>query len=340
MKKKTLAAFALALTTVTLGACGANQKLNFDPNWEQGILSEAIVATAEELSYVVEFEARSFIQKEYFTVEYCGANNSNPGEYTTKLEYLDDNTYSYTTTLTLPVKFTLKDGQFTEKTDSIQTQAVFKKADKSLQPVYSVKRVHCFSPNNVAATKLEDAYKEYDYEFRIDYKDDISGGTLKKTDFSQAFTLLLDKEKYPEGTSSHSFDVDGEKYSYLDNEQLLFALRGLPNNKISTAQTVNTYNASLMKVETVSITPSSSVKTKFNLALNGAAKAEQEIEYVPITIKTGNKDSLHSQTLWYAKTTDANNNRYRNVLLKMSVPLHYGIGDFTYTLESATFSAE
>ena len=126
MKKKTLAAFALALTTVALGSCASNQKLNFDPNWELGILSEATTATAEELKYKVTFTGSSFMQKDYFTVEYCGANNATPGEYTTMLEYLTDGTYSYTTTLTMPVKFKLKDGQFTEKTDTIQTKAVFK----------------------------------------------------------------------------------------------------------------------------------------------------------------------------------------------------------------------
>ena len=340
MKKKTLAAFALALTTFLLGACDAsNQKLNFDPNWELGTLSEATVASAEELTYSVKFEASSFLQQDYFTVEYCGANNSALGEYTTKLEYLTDGTYSYTTTLTMPVKFKLKDGQYKETTDSIQTQAIFKKADKTLQPIYSVKTVHCFAPNNVAATKLEDAYTEYEYEFRIDYNADLSGGTLKRTDLSEARTLL-DKERYPDGTSSASFSIDGSKYSYLDNEQLLFALRGLSNTAISSAKTINVYNASLMTVETVSTSPSSSVKTKFNFSLNGADAAEHEIEYTPVSIKTGNKDSQISHTLWYAKTTNANNNRYRNVLLKMSVPLHYGLGEFTYTLKSANFSAE
>lgn len=339
MKKKTLAAFALALTTVALGSCASAQKLNFDPNWQLGILSEATTAAAEELTYSVTFKGNSFTQKEYFTVEYCGDSNSTPGSYATKLEYLTDDTYSYTTTLTMPVKFTLKDGQFEEKTDTIQTQAVFKKADESLQPIYSVKTVKCFAPNNVAATELQKAYTAYDYEFRIDYNADLTGGTLTKTDFSTERTLL-NKDSYPEGKSTHSFGIDGAKYSYLDNEQLLFALRGLPSAKISSAQTINVYNASLMKVETVSTTPSTSVKTNFSFALNGASKAEHEIEYVPLTIKTGNKEAQISHELWYAKMTDANNNRYRNVLLKMVVPIHYGLGEFTYSLASAVFSAE
>ena len=340
MKKKLIAATALALSTVTLAACGAtNEKLTLSPNWEIGIISEATTATAEELTYSVTFKESSFLQKDYYTVEYCGKENAAPGVYTTKLEYLSDNTYRYTTSLTMQVTFTLADGQTETKTDSVQTTAIFKKADKSLQPISSKKTVLCYSPNNVAATALDKAYTEYHYEFSIEYADDLSGGTLTKTDLSEARTLL-EKENYPDGKDYKSFSIDNKKYTYLDNEQLLCALRAIPNSSIASSKTVNVYNASLMTVETVTTTPSTAAKTKFNFALNGEASSEHEIEYTPLTIKTGNKDSLLSHTLWYAKTTDANNNKYRNVLLKMSVPLHFGMGTLTYELTAATFSAE
>jgi len=132
MKKKLIAATALALSTFALASCGAtNQKLTLSPNWEIGILSEATTATAEELTYSVTFEENSFMQKDHFTVEYCGKDNSTPGTYTTKLEYLADNTYRYTTVLTLPVTFTIVGGESVTKTDEIETVALFHKADKS-----------------------------------------------------------------------------------------------------------------------------------------------------------------------------------------------------------------
>jgi len=340
MKKKLIAATALALSTFALASCGAtNQKLTLSPNWEIGILSEATTATAEELTYSVTFEENSFMQKDHFTVEYCGKDNSTPGTYTTKLEYLADNTYRYTTVLTLPVTFTIVGGESVTKTDEIETVALFHKADKSLQPISSKKTVLCHSPNNVQATKLENAFTEFHYEFFIEYKDDLSGGTLTKTDLSEKRTLL-NKEAYPEGKTSSGFSISGDKYTYFDNEQLLFALRAIPNTSITTSKTVNVYNASLMTVETVTSTPSSAAKTKFSFALNDAATAEHEIEYTPLAIKTGNKDSQLSHTLWYAKMTDSDNNKYRNVLLKMTVPMHYGLGTLTYALTDATFCKE
>ncbi len=350
MKKKFFAALALALCASTITACAApNQTVTFAPNWESNIISEANTATTEELSYEVKFEGQSFLNKEYYTVEYCGKDNSKPGTYTTKLEYLADNTYRYSTSLTIDVTFTLASGASATKTDRITTQTTFKKADSSLQPISSLKSVHAHSPNDYAALVLENVYNdegvltekgaftEYQYEFKIEYKDDLSGGVLTKTDLSTHKTLLLPKD---EPTKTVPFSITDKKYTYLDNEQYLFALRGISSEQLASAKTVSMFNASLEAMETVATTPSSAAKTSFDLILNGGEKKGYEIEYIPLTIKTNNKDADLAQTLWYAKTTNSNDNLYRNVLLKMTVPMSYGLGSLIYTLHSANFAKE
>ncbi len=333
MKKKIFAALALALSTVALASCGAsNQKLIFNANWQQQTLKEFSDASAEELTYEVKFEQSSFIQKESFTVEYCGKNNSTPGTYTTKLEYLPENsTYRYSTELTIDVTFTLADGQFETKTDTVSSVAIFKKADQSLTPISSRKTVLCHSPNNVSAEKLEHTYTKYNYSFDVEYSYDgstLTGGTLTKTDYIG--TLLKTSPV------SHDFDIEMKKYSYLDNEQLLFALRGL--SAFSGEKKVNTFNASLNAVEEMTITPSSDIKTDFTFSLDGGEQTTKTINYIPVSLKSNNKNNQITQTLWYAKTLESNNNVYRNVLLKMSVPMHYGLGTLTYTLKDAKFS--
>lgn len=333
MKKKLFAALALALSTVALASCGANnQKLIFSANWQQQTLKELSDATAEELTYEVKFEENSFLQKEYFTVEYCGKNNSNPGTYTTKLEYLPENsTYRYSTELTIDVTFTLADGQFETKTDTVSSVAIFKKADQSLTPLSSRKTVLCHSPNNVAAATLEQTYTEYNYAFDIEYAYDgntLTGGKVTKTDYNGK--LLTSSP------STSDFDIELKKLTYLDNEQLLFALRGI--SALSGEKKVNTFNASLNAVEEMSITPSSDVKTDFTFSLDGGETTTKTIEYIPVALKSNNKNNQITQTLWYAKTLESNNNVYRNVLLKMSVPMHYYLGTLTYTLKDAKFS--
>ena len=341
MNKKIIAAIALSLSTLTLVACGTPAKPSFSANWKSNVLSKEFKATTETLEYSVTFEKNSFLQKDYFTIEYCGENNSKPGTYTTTLEYLDDETYKYTTTLSVPVTYTLTSNSAESKdfTDTVQTETVFKKTDNYLQPIYSKKSAHCYSVCNVKTTNLENAYREYNYEFAISYADDLTSGVLTRTDRSNPRTLLSDK-MYPDGVATSNFTIDQKKYIYLDNEQLLFALRGLSNKQISSAKTFLTYNASTVSTETASTTADTAVKTNFTLALNGAEAKDYSILYTPVTLKSGNKNAVLSQELWYAQTTSNTMNEFRNVLLRMKTPIYYGIGYLTYTLKSANFSQE
>ena len=351
MKKKLFATIALILSTLALASCTAsNQTLTFSPNWEKTIITEATTASVEELTYLVEHEESSFLHKDYYTVQYCYAEGAKKaGVYTTKLEYLTNSTYRYTTSLTVDVTFTLTaSGQSVTKTDTVTSEAIFKKADHSLQPISSKKTVKAHSPRDLEVTALETeydaegkitqvgAYIEYDYEFAITYNDDLSGGTLLKTDNSEHGTLYL-----PDNQKEINFSINDDKYTYLDNEQYLFALRGISSEQLGSAsKTVNMYNASLMTMETAATTPSTAAKTTFSLQLNGGERTDYEIDYIPLTIKTSNKNAVVSQTLWYAKTTDGINNQFRNVLLKMEVPMHFGLGRLIYKLQSANFSVE
>ena len=348
MKKKLFATIALTLSTLTLAACNpSNQTLNFSANWQKAVLSEAATASeAEELTYLVEHEESSFLHKDFFNVKYCYADGAKKaGVYTTKLEYLTNSTYRYTTSLTVDVTFILASGESVTKTDEVSSEAIFKKADASLQPISSKKTVKAHAPRDLDVTALETeydeegqvtqvgAYIEYDYEFAITYNEDLSGGKLTKTDNSKYHTLGLKDDK-----KEITFSIEDKKYTYLDNEQYLFALRGISSEKLASAsKTVSMYNASLMTMETVATTPSTAAKESFTLQLNGEASKDYEIEYVPLTVKTSNKNVNLSQTLWYAKTTDSNDNTFRNVLLKMSAPMHFGLGTLVYKLQSAKF---
>lgn len=339
MKKKFIAACALVLSALAFTACGStNQKLTFDPNWRSNVLSETPAGTKETLTYKIEFEENSFLQKDYFTVKYCAT----PGSYVTTLEYLEDDTYKYVTELSVPVEYTMTADKTQTKafTDVIKTETVFKKASEYLKPVYSKETAHCYSPNNFATPKIEYAYTEYHYEFLTEYNDSLTKGTLTRTDKTPQPRTLLPENRYPGGVSKTSFEIDQKKYTYLENDQLLFAFRGLSNSAIAVSKTVSVYNASLLSMERITTTPAESAKTTFNLSIGGQETKPYTIEYTPISIKSDNKNSGISQTLWYAKTTSNTANQFRNALLKIVVPMHFGLGTLTYTLTKADFSVQ
>lgn len=341
MKKKLIATLAIALSAMTITACSTTSKPTFTPNWQSNVLSKEFKGTTETLVYDVTFEKTAFLQKDYYTVEYCGQDNSVPGTYTTKLEFLDDGTYKYSTDLSATVTYTMTNDPASQAvfTDSVKTEVIFHQTGKFLQPISSKKTVHCYSPKNAAATELKYAYTEFNYEFFIEYNEDLTQGTLTRTDYSNPRTLLS-SSRYPDGVAQLSFEIDQKKYLYLDNEQLLLALRALSNKELASAKKLLSYNASMLTVDSFSTTPGTAAKTNFELALNGEEAKSYAIDYTPVTLKNEGKNATLTQELWYAQTTESTTNKYRNVLLKMVTPIHYNIGRLTYSLRSATFSNE
>ncbi len=338
MKKKILATIALTLSAITLTACGATSKPSFTPNWQSNSLSKEFKQSTETLVYDVTFEKSDFLQSEYFSVQYC-TNGEASNSYTTTLECLDDGTYKYSTDLSVNLTYTMANDatQTATFTDSVKTEVVFHQVGKYMQPVYSKKTAHCYSPTKAAATELKYAYSEYNYEFLIEYNADITAGTLTRKDFSENPRTLLSVQRYPDGVATHNFEIDQKKLLCLDNEQLLFALRGLSNKEIASGKSFNVYNASMLTMEKVTTTPGSEAKTAFTLSINGAEPKSYQISYTPLTMKINGRNATLSQELWYAQTTSSTINEYRNVLLKMVTPMHSNIGSLTYTLRSATF---
>lgn len=335
MKKKAFATLCVALGSVMLVGCNqASQKLQFNTNWSLNTMNDTPISTKETLTYEVDFVATTFLQAEYFSVAYCKdeAGKSKLGSYVTTLEGKGDG-YLYTTTLTLPVSYTFG-GETVVFEDVITTSVEFKNAKFSLAPISSIKTIECHAPRNSKPSSLEDCYIDYSYSVTTTYNADCTAGTTVMLDSSEMGTLY-DKKKFPNGQTIE-FSINQEKYSYLDNEQLLFALRGISNSAFATAKSVNVYNASQKTVQLVSIKPETDDSEKYDFTVGGVALPENTaIEYTPVQISL---PKGAAQTLHYARTTDDANNVYRNVLLYMRVPVSYNIGYLEYTLKDAVFA--
>lgn len=126
----------------------------------------------------------------------------------------------------------------------------------------------------------------------------------------------------------------GDGYSYIDNEELLFALRGI---SYASAQQFQVYNASVRRVQNVRVSPSSSDSDEFEFSLGGQTSA-RAIEYYPLSISISESNPGATQTAWYAATTSASNNVYRNVMLRLETPISYNLGSLVYELQSAEFA--
>lgn len=317
--KKLLSAIALTLCATTLTACaGANSKVTFNEFWleDVGIAPNVSAETVlEALTYGVTFEKDLGLDENY-TIDYQN------GVYTTKLT-LNQGVYRYETSLSIDVTYTVGDKSET-KSDSILSWVEFKKNAK-LQPIKSHKEIVCHSPANGGGLEIEDCYAKYDYTVDTTYNENgLSGKSVIVNNDPEANN---DKQE-------QTFTVE-DKYTCLDNEQLLFALRGL-SQSISTAS-LSVYAPFSGVVQAINLTYSFLEKgSEFSFEKNGVS-VKQVINYYPVSVKINAQLPGATQTVWIAETTNARANTFRNLILQFETPLSYNLGSLIYKLKSASF---
>ena len=86
-------------------------------------------------------------------------------------------------------------------------------------------------------------------------------------------------------------------------------------------------------MQKIDLTFASETGGEFSYLLNGE-EVKTTITYRPISLTIDDRNPGGTQTAWIAKTSNASNNTYRNMMLKLSVPLSYSLGNLVYTLSA------
>ena len=323
MKPKRLLALLPVLPLSLLCACGgAISDLSFNANWYRNTSLRAnLEGTLEQLEYAVTFDAAD---KHGFAVSYSD------GVYKTELKNgqvdLDDSKregYIYTTDLTINVCFELNGERSEVFEDRVHTEVQFLSAADGLRPVKSYMEVYCHAPMTDAPVTLSGAYAENNFSYAVEYDDEL---TRAETEFCN-----LVSESKP---VSKSFKLKGAG-SFLDNEQILFALRGVD---LSIGSTFRSINYVQNKPEQISFTNLGVNTAAVDFEMDGTQVQLEELAVYTVSLNYSSSDAGQPQSLVYAQTTDPAANIYRNVLLERKVPLYYTLGTLTYKLGKATFT--
>ena len=324
-KKKSFILISAVLSAVLFASCSTSVSTNFSANWYENTGNNTVApGTNETLVYNVEKKADSGLNSSY-SVEY------QKGTYTTTLSTEqraneDGKTelfYSYQTKLEISVQFLFGAEVSEVFNDVLTSKVLFRSTQLGLQPIYSEKEVYSHSPINIAPSSLEGCYAEYHYKVVTEYRDKCTAGTATLTDLSE--------ENGTEQTTNFSISDD---YSYIDNEELLFAIRGM---SLTTSEQLLVYNASTESVQTVKVVPAEEADDEFEFEVDGQA-SKKTITYRPVSIAINATNPGATQTAYYAKTVAATNNTWRNVMLKLETPISYNLGTLVYTLKSASFA--
>ena len=327
--KKLLSVCALATSCLLFASCGnTSSKMSFSANWYQDTTSKTISQNVETLVYSItpSYEGYTGLSEDYFKTTYS------TGTYTTTLtpiSYEGETIYQYTTRSEIGVSFFHKStGESTQAfTDVVESTVLFTGIyNGGLRPIKSTKTIQSHTPINGTPANKDQCYVYYHYSVETTYDTD-GNGTCVLTDFEGN---ILDKKRE---TQTNTFAIESQQYTYLDNEQVLFALRGAPTE----ANKFLCYNSSTNSVQTIKLSVASEEGATYKFSLNGENK-ELNIAAIPVSIEIDSINSGGPQKIWYAKTTDVKNNVYRNVMLKFETPIAYNIGKLVYTLTSATFA--
>ena len=337
MKKIRMAGLILLAPLTLLCACSGGVPLSFSANWYRNTaLGGSVGDTLEELTYEVTFTPAEDTSGG-FSVEY------DTGSYTTKLinsnlTLSDGSTkegYIYTTELTISGRYLLAGKASETFTDSVKSTVYFLPVSYGLQPVKSEKEVVSTSPETSSPASLEDAFRTYHYTYDVSYDAGLTTATAVYTDLTEYKTE--EGETVRRDPETREFDIAGDT-TYLDNEQILFALRGLTLTNAVAFRTLNTVTGMVTEVTNSSqASAPGSVKESVDFMKDGEA-VKQEIDAVELSLSYRTAHSGQPQKLVYAATTSTGDNTYRNVLLRMEVPVLQSLGTLVYRLTEADFT--
>ena len=311
--RKIAIALAATLTLSTLAACTTiDQKLAFNDYWEYNVLVSSS-SVNETLEYTVTYEKLAGADALGYTLTY------GEGTYVTTLK-THTYGYIYTTALTMPVTFQY--GTETEAaTDTVTTEVVFQRSKDGLRPISSLKKVVSHTPNN-GATSLDTCYALYDFTVETTYPTE-----------GQATSTVTYKTSEEPYVASSSFDANDKKFSYLDNEQLLLALRALSPS--TTSGTLQIYNPFIENKQNIQLSFAEAAAKELTLNWNGES-VKKTIACRSVSLKIDDRNPGGTQTVLLAQRTNAEKNENGNIMLQLTVPLSYSIGNLVYNLVSVT----
>lgn len=325
MKKiKIIAGLTLLAPLTLLCACGGSTSFALNANWysDPALTDNSTADQPETLNYKVEFVKPA--GEEGFTVDY------ETGTYVTTLKSerrtLSDGTsetvYVYTTELSIGGYYSMGESKSDRFEDSVTTEAVFRNVNKQLAPISSKRTVSCTAPRQISPETLEEGYRYFNYVYETTYNLELNRATVSYTDL---------KEETPEPSVKEL--TIGKGATFLDNEELLFALRG---TNLTSVVTVRSINSLVGQVQTLATANPIATTVELNGATIGGKAGNFTVDAYKVDLAYQTSNPGATQTLWYARPGTPNS--YRGALLCMEVPVMYGLGTLRYTLTNADFT--
>ncbi len=314
--KKLLPIFATMLVgaTAALSGCTAgNNAIAFKHYWLKNPISPQKSFT-ETLKYDVKFEKAAGYDDLSYRYEYTD------GEYVTTLTQFSNDQFEYTTKLTINVTFSSdRAGEVLVMQDVVESSVLFQTANKDLAPIQSSKTVLSHFPMNITGSAaLQDCYLKSNYTLSTVYAEGKGVCTYQD--------LIPDADGKVSEAKILNVDL-GKKLTYLDNEQLLLAMRAFdPTVNSGNVHSFSPFTRTTQKVA-YSFKAEEEASAELAIAENGAEATKKKFKYRVATLSLKEANSGQAQTAWVATEN-------RNLILRLETPFSFNHGKLVYTLNS------
>ena len=323
MKKRYFACAALLAPVLLFAGCGGGaSSLALSPNW-YAQSTTSLTGTYEKLEYAVTFEPAS-PASEALSVSY------GEGRYTATLTDTEKNgkhAYLLKTQFTITGRFTVRGETGEDFTDTISSEVTFLDVQNELRPLESKKTVYSTTPVSASPSSAAEAGTVYAYTDTIAYNDGCTKATFVR-DYTQP-------ENAKDINKTVSLSGGG---TFLDNETILFAMRGVNTSAAASFRTINPSTQSQVTCSMRAKPETAHGKRTFAI---GGVSAERELASYTFELGyTGNNPGQAQKLTYAAAVTEGGVNTYRNVLLEMRVPVMHNLGELVYTLQNAEFNGK
>lgn len=229
----------------------------------------------------------------------------------------------------------------------MRTVTYFRSARNTLEPVYSKQEVCTTSPATMAPAAADDMCVTIEYEYEVFYNFDCTEATYTYTEISRNGDDGQPEEKHVVS------GLQDSSYTVFDNNSLYTAVRGMSLSD-SFSATVSLFIPANFGLFDVSITGGTQAELDTEndadiisaltsaygepeVTENNAGEEDDETEhsyiyYNPVSITSAAELHGTTQTAWFAAVSDESNNTYRATMLRLTVPISYGLGTIEYRL--------
>ena len=313
--------------TFTEGADGFSKEkavytVSFD---EKSASNKSYSLSYKDGTYTTEFYATAFDKETYAHADFKAG-------YPDKAPVV----YCYKTSFEMG-EVTFKLGEETKSFagDKVETLSFFLSVENYLQPLYTYQKIDSTTPAEMQVSSIDRAYKQINCEYTTYYSyDGNSSKTLIKNGGAESVRTL-------EG-------LDNADNTVLDTAYLDIVARSTKlNGDFTQAVSLNTPAGGLQpftlsgSAATLTDEEKPAIKaaleaTKDGKNLYAPAYNEDGTEKSFATAVTVNFNGTHSgvsQTYYFAAINNSRNNVGRATMLKLSVPLSFGLGTLNYTLK-------